>query len=176
MGNCRNEKKRNKSVRTFQAWNDKVFLSFLHQAAWKKLDTKFTFVRYSLGTPDTKRSGLRTRNARKALTSNPSFIILVNTVLNALCWRIKWRDKKEKIAQAKVVLRNIKQIQEKCTWTKYVSLFILERLHVCVFIKTHRPGSWSQALSAYIELLFFIVLYSNSNRHGELFCAAATNK
>jgi hypothetical protein len=37
-----------------------------------------------LGTPDTKRSGLRTRNALKALTSNTSLPRCVKTVLTAL--------------------------------------------------------------------------------------------
>lgn len=36
---------------------------------------------YLLGTPDTKRKGLNTRNARNALTSKPSFIKLDNAVL-----------------------------------------------------------------------------------------------
>jgi hypothetical protein len=37
-----------------------------------------------LGTPETKRSGLRTLNARNAFTSNPSFIKFDNAELNNL--------------------------------------------------------------------------------------------
>ena len=37
-----------------------------------------------LGTPETSRSGRRTRNARNALTSNPSFIMVDKAVLTAL--------------------------------------------------------------------------------------------
>lgn len=40
-------------------------------------------LRYSalLGTPETRRRGLKTRNARRAFTSNPSFIKVDNAVL-----------------------------------------------------------------------------------------------
>ena len=37
-----------------------------------------------LGTPETKRKGRKTRKARSAFTSKPSFMILVRTVLNIL--------------------------------------------------------------------------------------------
>jgi hypothetical protein len=39
---------------------------------------------YLLGTPETKRSGLKTLNARNAFTSKPSFIKFDNAELNSL--------------------------------------------------------------------------------------------
>lgn len=53
---------------------------------WKTMD-----IVYVLGTPETKRSGLKTLNALKAFTSNiPSGIIFCRTALNALIHHIKY--------------------------------------------------------------------------------------
>lgn len=48
--------------------------------------------KYVLGTPETKRKGLKTLNARNALTSNPSGIIFCRTALSILTIRNKNND------------------------------------------------------------------------------------